>query len=187
MDDKIKGPVRASKHTPIYVLDADSKFLFPVYDRAERDKIIHKLNGYDVAVEALWKIYYEGDGWGMSLAWEALKELGELDGTDTSADTGAEDQDGGENSGVSLQAGGDGAVITGGEDGIGGRDQEEAGGIESGPGESDQVECAKSHCSNVLVDGDGPICGWCEKREDHGREMQAEIDNDPSRNYFKES
>ncbi len=50
---KIKFPVRGSKHTPIYILDAEGSFLFPIYERAQRNEIIHRLNGYGVAVEAL--------------------------------------------------------------------------------------------------------------------------------------
>lgn len=78
MSNNIKLPVRTSKHLNLCILDADGEFFLVAHNRTERDEIIHKLNGYGVAVDALRNImtgHYDSEG----TALETLKALGELD------------------------------------------------------------------------------------------------------------
>ncbi len=75
----IKLPVRATIGVHCRIDASNGTYVCSTSTCSERDEIIRAINGYDKAVKALQAVYSDGDGWGKSLAWEALKDLGEID------------------------------------------------------------------------------------------------------------
>ncbi len=87
-ENKIKGPVRGDPHNENWINQADGTWLGTIFYPNLCPEVIHRLNGYDVAVEALWMIRKHLEiliprstdliSVGM-IASQALKDLGELD------------------------------------------------------------------------------------------------------------